>query len=137
MEPSELNPPSADDARFDAWLRRQAALTPLSDDGFAARVLHALPTPVDPALLAQAQRARRAEAWRRGWFCAAGAAAGLALHFLDFGREGTLAVLWHQLGTATISLADILSVSGVVVITTGSLVLAYWKQLVSLRRKMA
>ena len=43
MEPADLNSPSPDDARLDAWLRDSSALPPLPDNGFSRRVVAALP----------------------------------------------------------------------------------------------
>lgn len=46
MEPNDLKPnPPPDDAHLDGWLRANAALPPLPDDGFSRRVLTALPAP--------------------------------------------------------------------------------------------
>lgn len=67
MENDQLTPTPADESAADAWLRAHAALPPLTDDGFTARVLTALPP-------------RRRHAGRgRTWAILAGAAAGVAV----------------------------------------------------------
>lgn len=67
MEPTNLNPPPADDAQLEAWLRTSAALPPLPDDGFTQDVIAALPPP------AGRQSAQRM------WFCLGGALVGIAI----------------------------------------------------------
>jgi hypothetical protein len=53
MEPTDLKPTPPDDAALEAWLRANAAVPALPDDGFSCRVLTALPATVQRA---QAQR---------------------------------------------------------------------------------
>lgn len=45
MESNDLKSTPPDDAQLENWLRTNAALPPLPDDGFSHRVLTALPTP--------------------------------------------------------------------------------------------
>lgn len=57
MEPNDLKSTPPDDAQLETWLRTNATLPPLPDDGFSQRVLTALPAPVrrsrvSPRLLA-------------------------------------------------------------------------------------
>jgi len=68
MEPADLKNDPPDDAQLEAWLRRNAASTPLTDAGFTSRVLAALP----PSAAVRSNVRRRV-------FCLAGALAGLAL----------------------------------------------------------
>ena len=86
MEPSDLKSPPPDDTCLETWLRTEATLTPLPDDGFSARVVAALPAP--------APRPRQ-----RAWLCVASAAIGFAVAAANGAfLPGSLAALpqWEQ-----------------------------------------
>ncbi len=65
MEPTNLKSLPPDDDRLEVWLRDEAALAPLPDDGFSARVVAALPV-------------ANTRSHHRVWLCAVGAATGVA-----------------------------------------------------------
>jgi hypothetical protein len=73
MEPHDLKSTPPDDAQLEAWLRANAALPALPDDGFSHRVLTALPAPP-----------RRAALSPRLLAIALGAVAGIGLAALKF-----------------------------------------------------
>ncbi|MBI2518495.1 MAG: hypothetical protein HYV95_16570 [Opitutae bacterium] len=98
MEPDDLKSAPPDDPALDAWLRANASLPPLPDDGFSQRVLTALPSAPRSA--------------RRLWLCAAGALAGTGVasfKLLQAGGLPALAQSLHaaagQLATPTVGLA--------------------------------
>jgi hypothetical protein len=66
MESPDLKPTPSDDAALEAWLRANASLPALPDDGFSRAVVATLP------------RSSRHEANRR-WFCLAGVVLGSGL----------------------------------------------------------
>ena len=73
MEPNDLKSLPPDDAQLEAWLRANSSLPTLPDDGFAQRVLTALPAP-----------ARRSRVSPRLLVIFVGAAAGAALAAFKF-----------------------------------------------------
>jgi hypothetical protein len=81
MEPNSLNSPPPDDAQLEAWLRNNASLAPLPDDGFTSRVLATLPAPV----------ARQSV--QRAWFCIAGALVGLVVAALKIASAPDFALI--------------------------------------------
>lgn len=137
MESPDLNPPPPEDARLEAWLRTHGAAAPLPDDGFSARVLAALPPPAPAVAPAGLLAARRRAAHRRAWLCLVGAALGCALSFsggtADLVRgadalRSALAAAGEQLATPSLGLA--------VAVTSVSLIVGYWPELVRLRRRL-
>lgn len=89
MEPDDLNSLSPDDAKLEAWLRANASLPRLPDDGFSCRVLAALP-PVS--------RKARVSERRRVVLCGAavGVIVAVALYFA--GTPGDF--VWPTAGPA-------------------------------------
>jgi hypothetical protein len=77
MEPTNLKPTPPDDAALEAWLRANAALPVLPDDGFSRRVLTALPETV-----------QRAHA-KRQLVCLGGALMGSAVAWLGMQHPGS------------------------------------------------
>ena len=121
MEPSDLTPSSkmGDEAQLDALLRRAAP--PLTDDGFSARVLAALPA-------APEQRT----SWRRSIFCLVGALAGCGFAFW----RGLAASDWEagfeRVATAFLNLGPAFAdplVGAALVVAVLSLGVAFWTEL--------
>ena len=138
MESPDLNPPSPDDARLEAWLRTSGAAAPLPDDGFSARVLAALPPPSPAVAPAGLLAARRRAAHRRAWLCLIGAALGCALAFSGGGSAGldrgvdallpAIAAAGRLLATPSLGLAA--------AVTAVSLLVGYWPELMRLHRRL-
>jgi hypothetical protein len=78
MEPSDLKSSSPDDAQLESWLRTNASLPALPDDGFSGRVLAALPPPA------------RHRAPGRAIACVIGAVLGAAVAFVQYRQGGSL-----------------------------------------------
>jgi hypothetical protein len=119
MESNDLNPSLPDDAHLESWLRANATLPPLPDDGMSRRVLAALP----PRTRTLSSRLAAT---------LAGTAMGLVVVGLQVFAGGNpldrlpafdaaLAESLSQLGSPAAGLA--------VVATVGSLVFAFWSDL--------
>jgi hypothetical protein len=122
MESTDLNH-SSDDTQIDSWLRANARQAALPDDGFSARVLAALPaqTPV-----------RRSP--RRTWLWLSGGAVGCVVAARTGGSASEIATQFATLVTesraAFAPLADP-SLLLATVVTAGSLMVVYWRELTS------
>jgi hypothetical protein len=115
MEPDDLNPPPPDETAFEAWLRTNAALPPLPDDHFSARVLAAVGPP-----------ARRRGS--RGLCVALGLAAGLAVALAGATTAGNFSTDLPVLDAALTEALNrllILPVAGAGVLTALSLGYAF------------
>lgn len=124
MEPTNVNPTSPGDDRFEEALRAHYQPAPLPADAFTRNVLAALPPPT-PQRLEQRSSLRL-------WLCLAGGAVGcyLAKSAFSNGPGGTdpfqsmlpdLKVALEPLATSSTALA--------LAVTAGSLMLAYWRRL--------
>ena len=80
MEPTDLKPTPPDDAALDAWLRTNASLPALADNGFSRNVLCALPRPAQPRI-------------SRRWFVLGGMASGIAVAVIGTLTSGLLGEL--------------------------------------------
>ena len=92
-----MNPNSPDHHALESLLRHYAALPPLPDNGFAARVLTALPPPRPAAFVS-----------RRTILCLAGALAGVALSFQSGGARPTVSELLGRIGEVTFRVGSFL-----------------------------
>lgn len=145
MESDSLNNTAPGDERLDTLLRAHfRAATPLADDGFSARVLHALPAPapsITPAEFDRLESEISTERKRRAWFGAAGAVAGLiTLYVANGGADGfatgvmqTLEQLRPNLTLPTLD-ADPLALATAAAITLVSLVFVYSSTLLPRKR---
>jgi hypothetical protein len=118
MESPDLKP--GGDEALETWLRHEAALPPLDDAGFSARVLAVLPPP-------PSQRNRQ-----RTWICLAGAAMGLAVTAWPVLAAGNpldrLPSLDEALLLALTQLAD--PAVGLALLTAGATLLyVFWRSL--------
>ena len=94
MESANLTPLPPDRDPLEAWLSAKAPVAPLPDDGFAARVLAALPPP------------QSSFSWRRLLPYAAGALGGLAVAWWQGGggaAPGAISHWWNGISAQTVS----------------------------------
>jgi hypothetical protein len=121
MEPTSLTPPPSDDDQIEAWLRSNAALPAIPDDGFSAQVMTALPPRSTPPSKATRQ-----------WFCTGGALAGIGVALAEMAGSAdlppNLATLEHELHRTLAQLAT--PAAGVaVVVTAASLLFVFWREI--------
>ncbi len=122
MEPNDLKSPTPpDDAHLDAWLRTNAALPPLSDDGFSRCVLTALPAPQ-----------RSGQQSPRMLAIAAGAAAGIGLAAFRFWTgtpdDFSLPLFGPEAADTFAKLTDP-KLHAALGVTVGTLAFAFWRDL--------
>lgn len=115
MEPADLNSRAPDDAQLERLLRHAAP--PLTDDGFSARVVAALPA---------SQPAPRE--WLRPALCLGGALAGVAIVWSQMESVGALRsettqLLMHAANVSTAVLDPMVGLA--LLVTLGSLAFAF------------
>ena len=119
MEPNDLKSPAPDDTPLEAWLRAGSLQPPLSDDGFSARVLTALPPPkrrIPPRLIVGV----------------AGALAGLFVEAQPFLSGGTPLDRLPALDAALVQAFEPLAHPAIglaIGVTLGTLVYVFWRDL--------
>ncbi len=118
MEPNELIPRPQDDSPLDDWLRANAALPPLPDDGFSHRVISALPAP------------RRTRPSHRGLAVTVGALVGVLVAAYPLMPRDARAPQLSGVADALQHALEVLSAPGAGIafgVTLVSLLLAFWR----------